>query len=90
MGLLTVEAEVFFTLLPALWAPFSCWVAMSGLSVKAFALTCVLFCHVWLLSLGGLLLYEGRLRGSRSGEEERCVGSLGGERESKLWSGCIV
>lgn len=38
---------------------------------------CILFCHVWLMSLGDLLSSEGRLRGNGSGEE--------GKRGASVW-----
>ena len=38
-------------------------------SCKSFSLSyCMLLCHVWLLSLGGLLFSEGKQRGRISGE----------------------
>lgn len=41
----------------------SCWIALSCLNMKAFAMSyCILFCSVW-LSLGGLLFLMGNRGG---------------------------
>jgi hypothetical protein len=49
-----------------------CWVALSSFHMRAVALFyCILFSHIRLLSLGGLLFSEGKWRGSGSGEGER-------------------
>jgi hypothetical protein len=80
------------TLLPALGTLFHLQVALPRLYMRAFALSdCILFCLVWLLSLGGLLFSEGTQRvdwireswssGEWSWEEQR---------KGKLWSGHIV
>lgn len=40
--------------------------------MRAFTLSfCILFCHIWLLSLGGLLFSEAKERRTGSGEEWR-------------------
>lgn len=47
------------------WKSFSYWVPSSSLYRKTFALSyCILFCYVWLVSLGGLLLSERKQMGS--------------------------
>ena len=66
-----VGASVSLILLPASWESFALyWVTLSSLDMWAFAVSyCTLFCYVWLLSLGGLLFSEGKLRGGVSGSE---------------------
>lgn len=67
----SLREEVYLLLLCLLSGLFSsCWVVLSSPSVEALALSsCFLFCCVWLLSLGGLLVSEGKWKGSGSGEE---------------------
>ena len=68
--LLIVEADM--SLCVCSWGSFSYWIALSSLNMRAFALShCVLLGHVWLLSLGYLLFFEGELR--RSGKGRICV-----------------
>lgn len=59
--------------------------------MRALALPyCILYCHVWLLSFGGLLLSEMRQRriGSR-GEGRKQVAGSSGERENCSWDDCV-
>ena len=58
-----VGASVSLILLPASWESFALyWVTLSSLDMWAFAVSyCTLFCSVWLLSLGDLLLSFGDL-----------------------------
>ena len=58
--------------LSALGTPFSG--ALSSLELRAFAFSyCILFCFVWLFSLGSLIFSEGskKWRGSGSRREKR-------------------
>ena len=65
----------------------SIWVALSSLDVMVCAWSyCSLLCHVWLVSLNGLLWVEGR-EGVVDLGERRCMGGDSGqgkEREGKL------
>lgn len=90
VGLLTVGADV--SLLPARETRFlqlGCFVQPD---LSAFSLFyCVLFCPVWLLSLGSLLFSEGKqrewiwVRGMVVGSWEKWS-----EVNCGLWSGCNI
>jgi len=59
--------------------------------MRAFALSyCILFCHVWLLSPGGLLFSEVKQRRSGSREEGKSWGRWEKCVEKKLWLACSV
>ena len=52
--------------------------------MRTFALAyCILFCLVWLSSLGYLLFSEKKWKGRKSGEE-RLWGELGGMEETEI------
>lgn len=59
------------TLLPALRIPFLNWIALSSINMRAFTLSYILFFHVYLLHLEGLLFSKGKQRGRRSVGEGR-------------------
>lgn len=57
-----------------------CWVDLSSLGMSALASSCCfLVCPVWLLPLGGLLVSEEEMEGSRSEGEGRRDGRSGGK-----------
>lgn len=69
---------------------YSCWVVFSSLTKRFFfSLSyCILFCHVWLLSLGGLLFSNWDGGGGELGEWAFRSGEEWTAR--KLWPGCIL
>lgn len=70
VGILTVEMPVSLILVTALETLSFIGLPWSASIGRIFTLSyCVLFCVTWSLSLGGLLLSEGKLRESRSGRE---------------------
>lgn len=65
-----------------LWFFSSCCVTLPSVSPRTFVLFyCILFCLVWLLSLGSLFFSEGRQRGVDVGEGR--LGLLGGVEEGE-------
>lgn len=89
MGPLTMGVGESLTLLPAhgiLFLLLDCFVQ------PCYEDLCyILLGHVWLLSWGGLLFSEGKLRSSGSGREGRRVGGLGGRDkwEAAVWMYCM-
>lgn len=69
----------------------SCWVALTGLNMRAFAWSyCI--CAVWISSLGGRSALSrrenrGRVVPGKQGSQSR--GSWKGWMKAKLWSGCL-
>lgn len=58
--------------------------------MRAFNLpSYILFCCVWMLSLGGLFIFSGKWRGSESGGDGRWR-KTGRVEVGKLWSRYIV
>lgn len=63
---------------------------MSSLGVRAFPLSyCILFCHVCLLSIGGLFFFLRGEEESKSMGEGKCVGVLGGVEGNMLEMYCL-
>lgn len=56
----------------------SYWVALSSLNEGFILSYCILFCLVWLLSLGSLLFSEKEMEGNGSGGEGRLEEVRGG------------
>ena len=54
------------------------------------AFYCILLCHLWLISLGGLVLSEGKQKNAFWGKVRWEQGSWKKWREGKLWSGCNI
>ena len=84
-------ADVSLTPLMLLEPLSSYWVVLSTLKTRAFSLSyCILFCHVWLLSLGGLLFLKrkgldleergGRVHAGRNGGKENYDGNVSYKR----------
>ena len=70
MGLLTVGANVSSTLLRALETLSLLLGYLAQPQYEGFALSyCILFCPVWLTSLGGLFFTKGKWKKSGSGGE---------------------
>lgn len=65
---------------------FSCTVSI-WMQVPSLIVT---HCHVQLITLGGLVFAQGKLRRSRFGEEGGCEGELLNVQKWRLWSGCNV
>lgn len=87
VGLLAVETVVSLTF----WALFpSYWVTLSSLNRRILALSCILFCCVWLLSLSSLLFSEAKMERERIWGERDVEVELRGVEGEKFWSGCIV
>lgn len=85
MGLVTVGIGVSLTLACS-WDSSFYWVALANLHIRSFVLSyCILFCCVWLLSLGGLFFSEGKWGWEVNLGERESVGELGGvERRETL------
>lgn len=50
------------------WDSYFCWVVLSSLTVRAFILfCCIVFCHVWLTSLGVCSFLKGHRDGLKWG-----------------------